>query len=52
MNYLQKAAQSFERCLSVINNLYGRLVSPLESPIIFEESFRVTSVALVVAKFN
>ena len=34
--------QSFESCLSVNNHLCGRLVSTLESPIIFDDSFRVT----------
>ena len=39
-----KALWSFETFLSVSNNLCGKLISSLESLIIFDESFRVTSV--------
>ena len=34
-----KALRSLETCVSVNNNLCGKLVSPLESPITFDERF-------------
>ena len=37
-----KAWQSFETCVLVNNNLFGKLFSLLESPIIVEEIFKVT----------
>ena len=43
--------QSFETCLLVSNNLWEKLVLSLQSPIIFDDSFRVTSVALFVIAF-
>ena len=44
---MAKTLRSFENCLSV-----GKLVSPLESPIMFEENFRATSVVFFTADFN
>ena len=38
-----KVLQSLETCLSVNNDLLGKLVSSLESPITFDERFTVTS---------
>ena len=43
-----KALQSLEICVSVNNNLCGKLVSSLEFPITFDKRFKVTS----VVKFN
>ena len=43
-----KALQSLETCVSVNNNLCGKLVSSLEFPITFDKRFKVTS----VVKFN
>lgn len=40
-----KALRTFETCLSVRNNLGGKLVLTLEWIIIFDESFRVRTVA-------
>ena len=48
MNYV---LQSFETCLLVSNNLCEKLVSSLQSPVVFDDSFRVTSVALFVVAF-
>ena len=39
-----EAFWSLETCLSVNNNLCGKLVSSLESPITLNERFKVTSV--------
>ena len=38
---LAKASQSFENCVLVNKNLCGKLVSSLESPTIFDETFKV-----------
>ena len=40
-----KALRTFETCLSVRNNLRGKLVLSLEWIIIFDESLRVRTVA-------
>ena len=40
-----KVLRGFETYLSVIRNLCWKLVSSLESPNVFDESFRITSVA-------
>ena len=37
-----KALRSFETCRSVSNNLCRKLVLSLESPIMFDQKFRVT----------
>ena len=47
-----KALQSYETCLLVSNSLCGKLVLSLESQIIFDKSFRVTSVAYFNAESN
>ena len=47
-----KALRSFETFLSVSNNLCQKLVLSLELPIIFDDSFSVTSVSFFVANFN
>ena len=47
-----KILRSFETCLSVSNNSCGKLVLSLESPIMFDENLRVTSVAFFDASFN
>ena len=39
---LAKALRIFEACVSVHNNLCGKLVSSLEFPIKFDERFKVT----------
>ena len=55
MNHLQKlyeTLQSFEACLLVNNNLCGKLFSSLESPITFDEIFKITSVPFFIPNFN
>ena len=47
-----KAWRNFSNDLCNSNNLCGKLVSLLESPIIFDENFRVTSIALLIVDFN
>ena len=43
-----KALRSFATCLSKINSLYEKLVSSLDSPITYDESFSVISVAFLL----
>ena len=43
-----KALRSLETCLSVNNNLCGKLVFPLESPITFDERVKVTSIPFFI----
>ena len=43
---LAKAFRILETCISVNNIICGKLVLSLESPITFDESFRVTSVSI------
>ena len=47
-----KALQSLENCVLIDNNLYGKLVSSLEWPIIFDETFEVNSVTFFILDFN
>ena len=48
-----KALRKFQTCISVNNNLCGKLVSSLESPIIFAEIFiEVTSFSFFIIDFN
>ena len=47
-----KALQSLETCVSVNKNLCGKLVSWLESPITFDERFKVTSVPFFILDFD
>ena len=44
MNHLQKLYEILETSISVNDNLCGKLFSSLESPITFDEIFKVTSV--------
>ena len=43
-----KALQIFEICVSVNSNLWGKLISPLEVPVRFDGSFKVTSVPFLL----
>ena len=43
---------SLESCILVNYNSCGKLVSSLESPIKFDESFKVTLVLLFIPDFN
>ena len=49
---LFKALRSFETCLMVNNNLFGKLFSSLESQTIFDERFKVTLVPFLIIDFN
>ena len=40
--------RSFETCVLVNNNLFGKLISSLESPIVIDKSFKVTSVPFFI----
>ena len=44
-----KVLRIFEICVSVNNNLCGKLVSLLELPIRFDKRFKVTSVPFAIA---
>ena len=47
---LAKALQRFETCLSVSNNLWGKLV--LLSPIMFDDNLKTTLVSFFIEDFN
>ena len=47
-----KALWIFETYLSVNNNLWGKLFSSLESPIIFGDNLKTTSVSFFIGDFN
>ena len=47
-----KALRIFKTCLLVNNNLCKKIFSSLESPIIFDERFKVTLVSFFIADFN
>ena len=47
-----KTLRSLETCVSVNSNLYGKLVSSLQSAITFDEIFKVTSVLFIIPGFN
>ena len=47
-----KALRNLSICLSANNNLCGKLFSLLESPIIFDNNLKFTSVEFFVAGFN
>ena len=47
-----KALGSLKTCALVNNNFCGILFSSLESPTIFDEIFKVTSVPSFIADFN
>ena len=51
MNYLQKALRSLKTCL-LANSLCGKLFSPLESPIKFDERLKVTFRYKVTVRFH
>ena len=40
-----KSLQGLKTCVSVNDNLCGKLVSSLESPITFDERFQITSIS-------
>ena len=44
-----KALRRLETCLSVNNNLCGKLISSLESPVTFDERFKATSVIFFIS---
>ena len=46
------ALQVLETCVSVNDNLYGKLVPSLEFPIKFDERFRVTLLQFFIQDFN
>ena len=46
-----KALRIFETCVSVNNNLWGKLFSSLESRTTFDESFKVTLVPFFISYF-
>ena len=47
-----KALRSLKICALVNNNLWGKLFSSLESPIIFDQRFKVTCLPFFIADFN
>ena len=49
---ISKALRNFETYVLVISNLWGKLLSSIESPITFDESFKVTSVPFFVSDFK
>ena len=49
---LENALRMLETCLSVNNNLWGKLVSSLESPIMLGDNLITTSVPFFIADFN
>ena len=57
MNFLEKLYEAINRgsyyhFLSVYYDLCGKLISPLESLITFDERFKVTSVPIFIPDFN
>ena len=47
-----KAFRSLETCALVNNNLWGKLVSSLDSPTTFDEKFKITSVPFFIPNVN
>ena len=47
-----KALQKFATCLSVNNYLCGKLVLPLELPIIFDNNLKTTSALFFIADLD
>ena len=43
-----KVLRSFETCILVNNNLYGKLFSSLESTTTFDEIFKISSVPFFI----
>ena len=52
MNHLKNPLRIFETCVLVNNNLWGQLVSSVESPTAFDEKFKVTCVPFFIPGFN
>ena len=52
MKHFQETSRSFETCVLVNNNLCRKLFSSLESPTIFDSSYKVTSVPFFIPDFN
>ena len=48
----KKGLRNLEACASVDNNLCEKLVLSLESPITFDQRFKVTLVSLFIPDFN
>ena len=46
-----KALQNLKTCV-IVNNLCGKLVSPLKSPTTFNERFKVTPIPFFIPYFN
>ena len=51
MNYSNRIYKAV-KLFSVNSNLFGKLVSPLESPITFDERCKVTSVPVFIPDFT
>ena len=49
---LAKDLRSFETWVLINNNLCGKVLSSLESPTTFDESFKVTSVPYFIRDFD
>ena len=47
-----EALRSLKTCVLVNNNLYGKLISLLKSPITFDERFKVTLGLYIFPNFN
>ena len=52
MELFTKALGSFETCVLVNNNLCGKLFSSFESPTIFDEICKVTSILFFIPNFH
>ena len=54
MNYLltDEVLRSYESCVLVNNNLCGKLFSSFDSPTIFNQILKVTSVLFFIPDFN
>ena len=52
MNHFKNPLRIFETCVLVNNNLWGQLVSSVESPTAFDEKFKVTGVPFFIPGFN
>ena len=50
--WFAKALRRFATCLLVNSNLWGKLVSSSELPIIFDDNLKTTSVSFFIADFN
>ena len=50
--FFAKALGSLETCVLVNSNLCGKLFPSLESPTMFDQSFKVTSVLFFIPDFN